>query len=162
MLKLKCPGEIFVFGLLHNLGQLVFLIEPGKVALYQRVLEFIAETGTDFSEAEQRTLGVTHTYIGALVAKKWQLPPAAVRTILHYREAVDFPLDTAFDVGLATVQLSELLCHHAGIGSPEGYPCDSDEITRLSIGLGLSLSAGTPRFLQEVIEQFEPIRGCFD
>ncbi len=165
ILKLQDPGEIFVFGLLHNLGQLVFLTDPGKVALYEGILELIAETGMDFSEAEKRTLGVTHTYVGALVAKKWGLPPAVVRTILHYREPVDFPLDNAFDAGLATVQLSELLCHYAGIGSPEGYPCVSDAVTLLSVGLGLSARAdgsGAPKFLQSVIEQFERSPGFLD
>jgi HD-like signal output (HDOD) protein len=164
-LKLGCPGELFVRGLLHNLGQYVFLSRPSAVALYERALELIAETGIELSEAEKRTLGVTHSHIGALVAKKWGLPATVVRTILHYREEVDFPLDNPFDASLAIVRLSELLCHLAGIGSPEGHPCDVDEIARLSSGLGLSMSpdeSGTPGFLQATIEQFKATHDCFD
>jgi HD-like signal output (HDOD) protein len=164
-LKMQSPGEVFVFGLLHNLGQLVLLTDSTKGALFGQVLEVIANTGMEFTEAEQRVLGVTHTYIGGLVAKKWELPPVVVRTILHYRDPIDLPLDTAYEARIAAVQLAELLCHQAGIGSPEGYPSDIEETTRLAAGLGLSLGDdghGPTTFLKTVIEHFELSQDCFD
>jgi HD-like signal output (HDOD) protein len=164
-LKMQSPGEVFIFGLLHNLGQLVLLTEPARVALFEQALEVVTTAGVEFIEAERRVLGVTHTYVGALVAKKWELPPSVVRTILHYRDPIDFPLDDAHEARVAAVQLAEQLCHHSGIGSPQGYPCDTEEINRLATGLGLSLNldgTGVPPFLETVILHFEGCRGSFD
>lgn len=164
-LKMQGPGEVFIFGLLHNLGQLVLLTEPARVALFERVLDVISTTGVEFLEAERRVFGVTHTYVGALVAKKWDLPPSVVRTILHYREPIDFPVDDAHEARVAAVQLAELLCHHSGIGSPQGYPCDEEEANRLATGLGLSLNmngTGVPPFLETVMQHFDGCRGSFD
>jgi HD-like signal output (HDOD) protein len=164
-LKMQSPGEVFIFGLLHNLGQLVLLTEPARVALFERVLDVISTTGVEFLEAERRVFGVTHTYVGALVAKKWDLPPSVVRAILHYRDPIDFPLDDAHEARIAAVQLAELLCHHSGIGSLQGYPCDAEEISCLATGLGLSLNfdgTGGSSFLETVIQHFQGCKESFD
>lgn len=164
-LKMQNPGEVFIFGILHNLGQLVLLTEPARVALFDQVLEVVTTAGVEFIEAERRVFGVTHSYVGALVAKKWELPPSVVRAILHYRDPIDFPLEDANEAKIAAVQLAEQLCHHSGIGSPQGYPCDAKETNRLAAGLGLSLNmdgTGVPPFLETVIQHFEGCRRTFD
>lgn len=72
------PEEIFVAGLLHDLGKL--LLAP-----------FLSREGVDLSksnepahEVEDRVLGMTHMEAGSIVAEKWNLKPMIRAVIAHH------------------------------------------------------------------------------
>ena len=139
--KLKKPyyDEVFVLGLLHNLGQIVLLAQKETVKKYNDVLTRIKDYTEDYVTAEQNILGFNHALIGALVAKKWNFSDDTCQIILHYKDpfeegSVESPLEEKTLV----VQLAELYAHAAGSGSPDGYPEQDAEIRRLAIMAGFS------------------------
>lgn len=75
------PDEIFVAGLLHDLGKLIlapFLTSSGVE---------ITKTGETMHDLEERVLGVDHMEAGGILAEAWKLKPM-VRTIIsshHHR-----------------------------------------------------------------------------
>lgn len=122
-LKKRYVEEIFLLGLLHNLGQIVLLVQPETGKEFRNVLKEIKESSLDWTAAEQEILGFAHPLIGALVAKKWNFSPDTCQVILHYRDPVDGPKpESELEEKTAIVQLAELIAHVAKIGSPEGYP----------------------------------------
>jgi HD-like signal output (HDOD) protein len=121
-LRKKYVEEIFLYGLLHALGQVVFLFHDATSAAFKDVLRKILEEHLDYVTAEQSIYGYAHPLIGALVAKKWNFSPETCQVILHYSDAVEGNTpDGDQDEKAAVVQLADAICHAAGIGSPEGY-----------------------------------------
>ena len=55
-------------------------------------------------------------------AKKWNFSPETCQVILHYKDPLDNDKpDSEIEEKTAIVQLSDLIAHAAGVGSPEGY-----------------------------------------
>ncbi len=136
-LRKRYVEEIFLLGLLHNLGQIVLLFQPETAKDYKEVLKIIKDEHADYSAAEQRVFGFSHTLIGALVAKKWNFSPDSCQVILHYKDPLDGPKpETELEEKTAIVQLAEMITHAAGIGNPEGYPDDRAQIITLAKYVG--------------------------
>ena len=87
------PDELYICGLLHDLGQVVLLDGLGKE--YMKVVDEAKAEGTKLHVVEERALGFTHADVGALVAQQWGLPDS-----VHH--AIQF--------------------HHAGSGESEENP----------------------------------------
>lgn len=66
------PDELYICGLLHDLGQVVLLDALGKE--YQRVVEGARDTCVPLQRAEEELLGFTHADVGAMVVQQWGLP----------------------------------------------------------------------------------------
>ncbi len=98
--------ELFVAGLLHDIGKLV-------LAPYLRENELQLDLGSPLTEAEQRTLGIDHTEAGALVAARWNLSPR-VQDILRHHHAESPP--AALRQAIAAVRVADALAKRAGIG----------------------------------------------
>lgn len=135
-LKKSYIDEIFLLGLLHNLGQIVLLAKPESATKYLDVIERIKDHNEDYVTAEQLILGFSHSLIGALVAKKWNFSDETCQVILHYKDPIDLPLRSPVDEKTALTQLSELLAHAVGSGNPEGYPDQRKELLELAIQVG--------------------------
>jgi putative nucleotidyltransferase with HDIG domain len=83
------PDELYVCGLLHDLGKVVML-ECLKDD-YLDVVRWAHEAGLPDYAAETQRLGFTHTDVGAIVAQQWGLPPQVGAAIQHHhgpREAI--------------------------------------------------------------------------
>ncbi|MEZ4753152.1 MAG: HDOD domain-containing protein [Bdellovibrionota bacterium] len=128
--------EIFLLGLLHSLGQIVFLVNTDTAKQYEDVLSLIRDEGLGYAAAEQKVFGFAHPLVGALVAKKWNFSTETCQTILHYRDPIETKPETPLEEKTAIVQMADLITHAAGIGSPEGYPESMEEIKRLALLLG--------------------------
>lgn len=138
-LRKRYGEEIFLMGLLHSLGQVVFLSHKELAEDYKRVIETIQAKQIDYVSAEQEIFGFAHPLVGALVAKKWNFSAETCQVILHYRDPIDSPeLNDLQEEKTAMVQLADLITHAAGIGSPEGYPESPADIRRLAVLLGFS------------------------
>lgn len=72
-------GEVFVGGLLHDIGKSV--LSYYVAARFQRILKLVDEQGKAFVEAEAEELGLDHAEIGARVALRWNLPETLVDMI---------------------------------------------------------------------------------
>jgi len=76
--------EIFVTGLLQNLGELV--LARTFPAEYDTVLQVIDKEKLPGVEVEETALGGSHAFIGAEVAKKWGFPEVLVLPIQYHHE----------------------------------------------------------------------------
>lgn len=108
-------------GLLHNLGQIVMLSNPEIRRDYPKVLAYIHENQVAYDEAERAVIGYSHSLVGAMVARKWQLPMSICTTILRYPEPFD-GIGCAQDEQIALTKLSAALAMCAGLGCPPGHP----------------------------------------
>lgn len=130
-LKKRYVDEIFLLGLLHSLGQIVFLAQGDTSKDYKLVLSKIQEESSDYATAEQSVFGFAHPLIGALVAKKWNFSPETCQVILHYRDQLEGGAPTnEQEEKVAIVKVADALAHAAEIGSPEGYPDQAEEIKK--------------------------------
>jgi HD-like signal output (HDOD) protein len=79
----RISGEVFVGGLLHDMG--VSVLHRYFKNEYKRVVEIARETDLTFLEAEESVLGVTHGEVGGWLAERWNLPDHLVEAIsLHH------------------------------------------------------------------------------
>ncbi len=76
--------EIFICGLLQNLGQLI--VARTFPEEYEEVLAKITEEQYDALNAEEDTFGITHATIGYEVAKNWGFPEVLLLPILYHHE----------------------------------------------------------------------------
>jgi HD-like signal output (HDOD) protein len=119
--QLKKPflDEVFLIGLLHDLGKLVMVRELPKE--YQKVID-LTKAGKTFVEAEQEILGFSHPLIGALVAKKWNFPLEACQIILHSHDPFEAPVSNSADEKTLVIQYADSIAHIIGHGHLPGYP----------------------------------------
>ncbi len=99
------PGrdELATAALLHDIGQLVLMrLYPG----YDAILGDRSATPEQRVKAERRQLGVDHTLVGGVLARRWGLPSVIASAIeRHHSDGCS---------GLAAaVRLSDLVVHHA-------------------------------------------------
>lgn len=158
-MKKSYVDEIFLLGLLHSLGQIVFLSQEDTASDYKKILEMVKDEQIPYAEAEQKLFGFAHPLIGALVAKKWNFSADTCQVILHYCDAIDGKkAETPLDEKTALVKLADKISHAAEIGSPPDYPKSSDEIKALMAYLEIE-TEDADAFLEEIItqskEQFE-------
>lgn len=164
-LKKRYSDEIFLLGLLHSLGQIVLLVQEETQREYFKVLAKIKESNVDFVTAEQEVLGFSHPLIGALVAKKWNFSADTCQVILHYKDPVDIDnMQSTAEEKTIIVQLSDLITHAAGIGSPEGYPDERGKMMALAVYAGFdpkTADEDLDALIAETKEQFEKEKGIY-
>lgn len=124
-LRKRYIDELFLLGLLHDLGKLV-LIRHTPEEYHQAVQ--LTKTGLTFIDAEQQLLGFAHPLIGALVAKKWNFSPETCQVILHHHDPLSTPLENETDEKTAIVQLANHMSHAQGFGHFEGYKDTSESL----------------------------------
>jgi HD-like signal output (HDOD) protein len=116
--------EVFVAGLVHDVGKLVLFRFVTKEFL--NVLEAARSEDITIRAAEQRLLGFTHDQVGRLLAERWKFP----------------------------VRLSEAIgCHHrpdlAQIGKREAAIVHAADILARALGLGSGGDDAVPPLDQE-------------
>ena len=151
-LKKRYVEEVFLLGLLHGLGQIVFLHQQDTSKQYKEVLAMVQSGEHEYAEAEQKIYGFAHPLIGALVAKKWNFSAETCQVILHYRDLPEGESpDNELEEKTAIVQLADMLAHKAGIGSPEGYPQMDAQISMLATYLGVD-PAKAPELMTTIVK----------
>jgi len=75
--------EVFLVGLLQNLGELILACTLPEQ--YNRVIEQKSE-GVEQCEAERAVFGTDHCFIGYEVANKWNFPSTIVLPIFHHED----------------------------------------------------------------------------
>lgn len=113
-------GELFVAGLLHDIGKMVLIqYLPDD---FRKVVDYMREKECTYVEAERALIGVTHAQIGALIASRWRLPDRIVSCIRNHHSIK--PADS-FLRETIMINLADLISHRLNMGN-DGHRPDTE------------------------------------
>jgi len=111
-LKREDSEEVFLAGLIHDIGRLAFLsIQPKQ---YGVVLRKARRAGRPMVEAEQEEFGGTHAELGALLCGRWSFSPGLTDPVRFHHNLADCGAEHALTT--AGVALGNCLSHQQHIG----------------------------------------------
>lgn len=130
------PGrdELAAAALVHDVGQLVLVkLYPG----YLDILDDTSLTPEGRARKERRELGIDHTLVGGVLARRWGLPPVIAGAIeRHHSEEAS---------GLAAaVRLADMVVHHS-----QGALVSGEAMAAMGEACGLSAQR-----LRQVVYEF--------
>jgi HD-like signal output (HDOD) protein len=104
--------ELFLSGLLHDIGKVIFAIYFPQE--YSVVLEAAEAERAPLQDKEHALLGLDHAEMAGLIMERWNFPEALqLPALYHHRpEACPEPYSSFAMV----VAVANCLCHHAAIG----------------------------------------------
>jgi len=109
--------EVFVSGLLQNLGELILACTFPKE--FAQVTE---ESSLDLREAEISIFGADHCFVGYEVAKHWNFPPSVIEPVLHHHNPEGYTGDDPkVAATIRAIYLSGLLLNIFYSDKPEEY-----------------------------------------
>lgn len=113
--KINCSNkELFLLGLLQNLGMLVILLSKGEE--YQQLLESVEEEDVALPELEQKQFGFDHLQVVNLLFTNWNFPEEISQPIFYHhcpKQAPDDFRESAEVLALAW-QLAEVYIGNEG------------------------------------------------
>lgn len=111
--ELGSPDEAFVFGLLHDIGKVIFRqFIPDQC---DDVATLVAEKHIPWREAELQVLGVDHASLGGRLAQKWKLNRSIIAAIAFHHDLAACPPEFARVAG--TLAVADHLVSAAGYPS---------------------------------------------
>ncbi len=123
------PGEVFVAGLLHDIGRLILLRHGGTP--YERLERQYGASPDplELCRQEEAYLGFDHALLGAAVAARWGLPSSVVSLLRDHHRLV--PLRSAILAGshltrVAVLDLAEQYALQLGYGQQGGEEVSLD------------------------------------
>jgi HD-like signal output (HDOD) protein len=150
--------EVFLFGLLHDLGKLVLMRQIPKE--YEAVINSTKNGEMHLYEAEQKEFGFAHPLIGALVAKKWNFSADTCQVILHHHDALPKAIENPLQEKMFVIALADIISHDLGFGHLEGYK--SLEADKLGLAQLLGISEPDLVSIQEKVgEMFSELGSVF-
>ena len=131
--KYRVAGEVFVGGVLHDIGKLV--VNQYMTEDFRKIQKLIKDKEISYNKAEKFVLGVSHAEIGKWLAEKWNLPAQLCDAIAYHHK----PMKSKKNKFLASlINFSDYLCKYAKIGYsgdnklPVLYP-ETVKILRLKV-----------------------------
>ncbi len=142
--------ELFVAGLLHDIGKIVVMTR--LPAEFDRIAAAVNARGCPATEAEADLLGCTHADIGRQLAERWNLP-AKLAGVIAWHHA---PLEAgAGTLDAAVVHLADILARALRLGSGPDDPVPLLDRAAWEL-LGLRTDA-LDEILGAMLDEFEDI-----
>ncbi len=165
--------EIFISGLLQNLGELI--LARTFQEKYDILLQDIKDRQCDPLVAEEEVFGGNHCYIGHEVAKKWGFPESLHLPILYHQNPKEYKgKDKQLSQTIKAVYLSDLLTNIMYSEDPNQYykkfskeakkllGLSKDDLERIftdvhteveKAGKYFGLKFKSPRSIQEILQE---------
>jgi HD-like signal output (HDOD) protein len=156
-LKKSYVEELFLLGLLHDLGKLVLMRQIPKE--YTQVVQK-TKNGENYYNIEQKEFGFSHPLIGALVAKKWNFSPDTCQVILHHHDDIPSKIENELQEKTCLITMSNLIAHALGVGHEEGYPDTTPDLIKVASLFEIS-EADIEQIKGQSKEMFDNIGGAF-
>lgn len=118
------PEEAFVFGLLHDIGKVIF--EEYLPEEYARVPELCHTRGLPWYQAERLAIGVDHAQLGGRLAERWKLTQSVVGAIRGHHDLENCGENER--VLAATLTVADFACAQSGLPSHENQQFDIPEL----------------------------------
>lgn len=119
--QLGSADEAFVYGLLHDIGKVVF--RQFLPAETEAVARAVAERQIPWHRAEQEIIGVDHAVLGGRLAQKWKLSRAIVAGIAFHHDVENCPAECQRMAGTVAVANHLVAC--------AGYPSHGGAVLAL-------------------------------
>lgn len=153
-------GEAFVAGLMHDVGKVVMNnAEPDQ---FREVVKAAEDgSGYDAEGLEREAFGFSHSEVGALLIRRWDLAPELESVLLMHHDP-ELLVTQEDDVQKTTwaVMLADEICHREGLGTaPVEYAYGLEE-SEAAMALGLD-EDDLPDLIEKVREAFEEDRQLF-
>jgi putative nucleotidyltransferase with HDIG domain len=102
-------SEIFLGGILHDIGRLFFLkFEPERFDQF-----YVGQESVTGIDSEAAFFGIDHQKIGEMLARKWNFPKS-ICAIIEYHHR---PLESVDHVQMvATINMADIICHGFDLG----------------------------------------------
>ena len=143
-LRLPNPEDVFLAGLLHDVG--IILQDQYRHGAFLRVLRSLREERT-LAECEREHLGFDHMVLGERIGRRWGLPDAVIAAIRYHHMSVSYRGDHIDTV--RCVEVANLIC------TLQGAPSVGLNLVRFSgpAFAGLSLAQDDVAGLIEQLDQ---------
>ena len=153
-MNLRQTEQLFVSGLLHDLGRLLlFIYFPDESAA---VLHRAFETGQLLFKEEQELLGCDHSEIGKFLTSHWKLPLLLENNVAYHH----CPSNSPEPVLTSVVHLADILVHAYGYGTTgEIFVPPLDEQAWMELNLSPSCFES---IMKQAQHQFEALENIID
>jgi putative nucleotidyltransferase with HDIG domain len=155
------PEELFVCGLLHDIGKIA--MDTCLPKSYARIVEQVERRAVSISDAERELLGFDHTVTGKRLVTHWRLPLPVVECVwLHHQSPEALPSITRFPRHVQVVHLADTIVRRERIGF-SGYPYQTPLEPQIEL-LGIPMEGvnQVASRLPEQIAQFVDVLGLDD
>lgn len=148
--------RLFIAGLLHDIGQLIYFdIKPQKSL---EVCDLVDKYDIEITTAEQKILDFDHQMLGAELCKHWQLPAWLQQAIRHHHSP---KLAPDYHEEASVIYLANLIAeeHYPGLssqGQAHNRLADIDRNDRIWRGINLSEDV-IDTVVKEAFEQFNEV-----
>jgi len=157
--------EVFLAGLLHDIGILILLKKMRKE--YAGVLKEAAATGCDLIEAETNLLGFSHPDLGALILDRWNFPPILSHAVRqHHAPTKGVDDDNASADQKEMTQAAHIVCFADELAKSLGHSlqetCEVRLETLPSVGHLQLSEENITSIAEEVEERFAEEQELFE
>lgn len=154
----KEPEEIFIAGLLQNIGELI--IARAFPEKYEQIIAECSGNGISMMEAEQKIIGVDHAFVGYKVAENWRFPPILIMPIQYHHFPAQYKGgDKRIKLVNRVIHLSDILTNIIYSKRPREYHKQFKVKARLMAGFDENI---IDNILHNVHKEIARIASTFD